>query len=83
MKTSLLVATLIGADGVRVYEVRHTPEGWESWARENQRIVEARHYTDWHRVEHKLAQFNFEITALQARGWQLVMPEGSGDKMHV
>jgi hypothetical protein len=29
-----------------------------------------------------LAQFKFEITALQARGWRLVMLEGSGDEMH-
>jgi hypothetical protein len=82
MKTSLLLATLIGADGVRFYEVRRTPEGWESSAREKQRIVAARHYRDWHRVEHTLAQFKFEITALQARGWRLVMLEGSGDEMH-
>jgi hypothetical protein len=82
MKTSLLVATLIRADGVRSYEVRRSSEGWESSARENPRIVEARHHTDWHRVEHSLARFKYEITVLQARGWRLVSLEGSGDDMH-
>jgi hypothetical protein len=82
MKTSLLVATLLRADDVRFYEVRHTPEGWESSARENQRVVEARHYTEWHRVERSLARFKHEITVLQARGWRLGSLEGSGGAMH-
>jgi hypothetical protein len=82
MKTSLLVATLLRADDVRSYEVRRTAEGWESSARENQRILEARHYTEWHRVERSLTRFKREITVLQARGWRLVSLEGSGAAMH-
>ena len=50
MKGHLLAVTLTLANRVRSYCVRHTTAGWEASRREDQRVVEARSYSDWHHV---------------------------------
>ena len=71
MKTPLLAATLVRADHVRSFQVRRaSPTGWEASEREDQRIVQQRRYTDWHRVELTLRRYTREIAELREQGWR-------------
>ena len=46
--------------------------GWEVREEEDSRLVSARVYNDWHRVERTLAMFQLEVSDLTAHGWQVV-----------
>jgi hypothetical protein len=70
MKRALLAARLLRANRVRSYHVLQTPGGWEASAREDERVVQERSYSDWHRVEHTLEKFRDEIADLRAQGWR-------------
>jgi hypothetical protein len=69
MESALLTARLVRANRVRSYHIRRTSAGWEVSAREDERLVEARSYSDWHRVERALEKFRYEIAELRAQGW--------------
>jgi hypothetical protein len=77
MSTLLLAATLLCADGVRSYEVRLASDGWESTERQDQRLVQRRHYSDWHRVERTLERYKNQIADLRAQGWRVVSTDSS------
>src|SRR5262245_59035508 len=66
MKRELLTARLVRAHRVRSYHVRPTLAGWEASAREDERLVHERSYSDWHRVERTLERFRDEIAELRA-----------------
>jgi hypothetical protein len=71
MRRPLLQTTLVRADRVRSFEVQPTSSvGWEASEREDQRIVQQQHHTDWHRVERTLARFSREIEELKEQGWR-------------
>jgi hypothetical protein len=70
MSATLLAKTLVRADHVRSFHIRPVPgAGWEAAEREDQRVLEQRSYTDWHRVEQTLARFRREIAHLREQGW--------------
>jgi hypothetical protein len=70
MKRALLTARLVRANRVRSYHIRPTSAGWEASARENERLLRERSYSDWHRVERTLERFRDEIAELRAQGWR-------------
>ena len=70
MKRALLTARLVRANRVRSYHIRPTAAGWEASAREDERLVQERSYSDWHRVERTLERFRDEIAQLRAQGWR-------------
>ena len=70
MKKALLTARLVRANRVRSYHIRPTSAGWEASAREDERLVQERSYSDWHRVERTLERFRDEIAELRAQGWR-------------
>ena len=71
MIATLIAKTLVRADHVRSFHIRPVPGlGWEAAEREDQRVVQQRCYTDWHRVEQTLARFTREIADLREQGWR-------------
>jgi hypothetical protein len=70
MKKALLTARLVRADRVRSYHIGPTSAGWEASSREDERLVQERSYSDWHRVERTLERFRDEIAELRAQGWR-------------
>ena len=70
MKRALLTARLVRANRVRSYHIRPTAAGWEASAREDERLLQERAYSDWHRVERTLERFRDEIAELRAQGWR-------------
>jgi hypothetical protein len=70
MKGTLLTVRLVRANRVRSYDIRPTARGWEASAREDERFIQERSYSDWHRVERTLERFRDEIAELRAQGWR-------------
>lgn len=62
--------SLQSADHVRHYSISAAqPAGWEVRLEEDQTLLRADHYQDWHRVERALALFEREASNLQESGW--------------
>jgi hypothetical protein len=70
MKRALLTARLVRANRVRSYHIRTASAGWEASTREDERLVQERTHSDWHRVERTLKRFRDEIAELRAQGWR-------------
>jgi hypothetical protein len=66
----LLSTTLVRNDHVRSFRIRQAPAGWESSERQDQRVVQRRRHTDWHRVEQTLTRYSREIAELREQGWR-------------
>jgi hypothetical protein len=43
--------------------------GWEVRDEQDDRVLKAIRYTDWHRVERALNMFNLQIDELESSGW--------------
>ena len=43
--------------------------GWEVRDEQDDRVLKAVHYTDWHRVERAMSMFNLQIDELESSGW--------------
>jgi hypothetical protein len=43
--------------------------GWEVRDEQDDRVLKAIHYTDWHRVERAMNMFNLQIDELESSGW--------------
>ena len=68
---SVFRKTLVRSFHVRYFEIDALPaSGWIVSAREDERIVHQRRYTDWHRVERAAMIFRREVADLQSQGWQ-------------
>jgi len=73
--TRVFAARLVNADHVRAFDIRAvSPNGWEVLERVDDRVIQQRYVSDWHRVERNLSQFTREIADLQARGWSVLEP---------
>ena len=71
MITPLLAMTLVRNDHVRSFRIRQAhPTGWEASELQDQRVVQQRSHTDWHRVEQMLTRYAREIAELREQGWQ-------------
>jgi hypothetical protein len=43
--------------------------GWEVRDEQDDRVLKAVRYTDWHRVERAMNMFNLQIDELESSGW--------------
>jgi hypothetical protein len=43
--------------------------GWEVRDEQDDRVLKAIRYTDWHRVERAMNMFNLQIDELESSGW--------------
>jgi hypothetical protein len=43
--------------------------GWEVRDEQDDRVLKAVRYTDWHRVERAMSMFNIQIDELEGAGW--------------
>lgn len=43
--------------------------GWEVRDEQDDRVLKAVHYADWHRVERAMHMFNLQIDELESSGW--------------
>ena len=71
MTSTLLATTLVRADHSRSFQIHAArPAGWNATEQQDQRVVQQRHYGDWHRLERALTRFAREIHELREQGWQ-------------
>lgn len=69
--TPLLATTLVREGHIRSFHVSTGhPAGWQASEHQDQRIVQLRRHTDWHRVEQTLARYTREIAELREQGWR-------------
>ena len=67
MKRALLTARLVRAGRVRSCHIRPTSAGWKASACEDERLVQERTYSDWHRVEHTLERLEMRSLNCERR----------------
>ena len=61
---------LYRAGHTRKFSNRDTgTSGWEVRDEQDDRVLKAVHYTDWHRVERAMNMFNLQIDELESSGW--------------
>lgn len=71
MTAPVFIKTLVREHHVRSFQVQPVPAvGWEASEREDHRVVQRRHFTDWHRVERILLRFTHQVAELRSQGWQ-------------
>jgi hypothetical protein len=67
---SVFSKTLVRSRHVRYFEIDALPaSGWIASEREDERVVQQRRYTDWHRVERAAKIFMREVANLRRQGW--------------
>jgi hypothetical protein len=67
---SVFRKTLVRSLHVRCFEIDALPaSGWIASEREDERVVQQRRYTDWHRVERAAKIFMREVADLRSQGW--------------
>jgi hypothetical protein len=61
----------LSRDGrTRRFQISSVPgTGWEVLERDDDRVVKAVRYDDWHRVERILNTFRLEVSQLRQDGW--------------
>jgi hypothetical protein len=70
MTAPLFIKTLVREEHVRSFQVHPVPAvGWEVSEREDQRVLQHRQYSDWHRVERTLSRFTRAVAELRRQGW--------------
>lgn len=66
----VFMKTLVRATHIRSFEVAPLPNvGWEASKRADERVIQSRRYSDWHRVERVVSLFTREISELRRQGW--------------
>lgn len=61
---------LYRAGHTRKFSIREMGvSGWEVRDEQDDRVLKAIRYTDWHRVERALNMFNLQIDELESSGW--------------
>jgi hypothetical protein len=67
--TAVFAKTLVHSVHVRSFEIHAAHPGWMVLAREDERILQHRRHSDWHRVERTRIRFMHEIAELRRQGW--------------
>lgn len=71
MTSTLLATTLVRAHHSRSFQIHAARSaGWHVTEQQDQRVVQQRHYADWHRLERVRARFAREINELREQGWR-------------
>jgi hypothetical protein len=71
MTKPLFASTLVRADRIRKFHIHWAHRaGWEAAVHEDNRLIQCRHCSDWHRVEQTLVRFTREIAELREQGWR-------------
>lgn len=61
---------LYRAGHTRKFSIRDVgTAGWEVRDEQDDRVLKAVRYTDWHRVERAMNMFNLQIDELESCGW--------------
>ena len=70
MSTPIFAKTLAHDGHVRSFLIQPEPAiGWVASQEDDWREVMHREYSDWHRVERLVTQFQGEIRELETEGW--------------
>jgi hypothetical protein len=62
-------ANLSNSGHTRRFQIKPDAAGWEVREEEDSRLVSARVYNDWHRVERARSAFQIAVLTLKQDGW--------------
>jgi hypothetical protein len=65
----MFVKELYRAGHRRKFSITDVGGGWEVRDEQDEHVLKAARYTDWHRVERALNMFNLQIDRLEGAGW--------------